>query len=191
MKSLVEATGPVQQINIVRHLIAEDENFPNNGLLPLLVYRKAFRFPNDEDRGKTVSEVFESNGWVNSWQDGIFDFHHYHSTAHEVLGIVSGSGRVQFGGPNGLSLLLEEGDVVIIPAGVAHKNISEDSDIVCVGAYPEGQSYDLMRGKPEELDKAMTALKNLPLPEADPLYGVNGPLMKNWISEPDKIDDLP
>lgn len=191
MKSLVEGTLPVQQINIVRHTILEDGNFPNNGRLPLVVYRKALRLPADEDRGKAVAEIFESNGWVNSWEDGIFDYHHYHSNAHEVLGIIQGSGRIQFGGPNGISLLLEEADVVVIPVGVAHKNISEEGDLVCVGAYPLDQSYDLKRGLREEREQAVRNIDAVPLPEADPLYGVNGPLMKNWINEPGKIDDLP
>lgn len=191
MKSLAEATGPVQQINIIRHILAEDTTFPNNGLLPLLIYRNALRFPDNEQRAKVVAEIFESNGWVNSWEDGIFRYHHYHSTAHEVLGIIGGSGRVQFGGPNGISLLLEEGDVVIIPAGVAHKHISDDADLVCVGAYPTGQEYDIRTGEEGEKPDAIHRIKRLPLPEADPLYGVNGPLIKNWINEPDKIEDIP
>lgn len=189
MKSLVEIAGPVQHVNIIRHLIAEDDLFPNNGHLPLLVYRKALHLP-DGDRGKIVAELFESNGWVNSWEDGIYDYHHYHSTAHEVLGIINGTGRIQFGGPSGVSLLLDEGDVVVIPAGVAHKNISGSDDLVCVGAYPEGQRYDINTGKPEEKQKAEQSIRDVALPETDPIYGVSGPLVKNWQVEPDRIDEV-
>ena len=188
MRSLVDVTGPVQHINIIRHLIPDDGVFPNNGLLPLLVYRNALHLP-DADRSKTVTEIFESNGWNNAWTDGIYDYHHYHSTAHEVLGIIQGSVRVQFGGPSGISLLLEEKDVVIIPAGVAHKNISGSDDVVCVGAYPDGQKYDMNYGDEKERPAADVNIKKTALPETDPLYGMYGPLLKNWISDPDLIEE--
>jgi uncharacterized protein YjlB len=182
MRSLVDATGAVQHINIIRHLIADDGRFPNHGLLPLLVYRKALILP-ESDSDKIVTDIFESNGWTNSWTNGVYDYHHYHSTAHEVLGIIKGSARIQFGGPSGISLLLEAGDVVIIPAGVAHKKIGDDDHFSCVGAYPDGQQYDMNYGKEGERPAADQRIKNLPLPEADPVYGTNGPLKKNWESE--------
>ena len=40
-------------------------------------------------------------GWLGAWVDGIYAFHHFHSTAHEVLGIVAGSASVILGGPKG------------------------------------------------------------------------------------------
>jgi uncharacterized protein YjlB len=181
-KSLVDATGAVQHINIIRHLLPDDGTFPNNGLLPLLVYRNALHLTSREN-ADTVTAIFESNSWINAWVDGIFDYHHYHSTAHEVLGVIKGSARIQFGGPSGVSLQLEPGDVVIIPAGIAHKNIGGDDDFQCVGAYPEGQQYDMNYGRTEERPKADENIKKLPIPETDPLYGTNGPLVKNWQSD--------
>ncbi len=183
MKSVFEVSRALQQINIVRHHLSDDGTYPNNGLHPLLVYRKVLQLP-DENRGKIIAEFFESNGWTNSWEDGILNYHHYHSTAHEVLGVINGSARIQFGGSAGVSLMLEEGDVVIIPAGVAHKNISEDdSDFRCVGAYPDGQKYDMNMGDPKERPGTDNNIKNLPLPETDPVYGMEGPLLKNWTGE--------
>lgn len=179
MKSFVDVTGPVQHINIIRHLIPEAGEFPNNGLLPLLVYRNALHLP-EKDRSQAVTDMFERNRWTNAWTNGIFKYHHYHSNAHEVLGITRGTVRVQFGGPSGISLLLEEKDVVIIPAGVAHKNISENDDVVCVGAYPEDRRCDMNYGKGSERPAADKNIKSTPLPDTDPVYGVNGPLVKNW-----------
>jgi uncharacterized protein YjlB len=189
MKSLVEAIQPIQHINIIRHILTEDGAFPNNGLLPLLLYREAFQIPENNETN-VIKEILETNNWTNAWEDSIYDFHHYHSTAHEVLVITKGSARVQFGGPNGITLTLERGDVVIIPAGVVHKKIDDTDGFMCVGAYPGGQQYDMNYGKKEEREKADGKIKNLPLPENDPLYGNDGPLIKNWFSEKDQSSSV-
>lgn len=188
MKSLVEIVNPVQQVNIIRHLIPADSNFPNNGHLALLVYRNAFRI--ETNAGKKIEEVLESNGWSNAWQDGVYDYHHYHSITHEVLAVIEGSTRIQFGGPSGISLLVEKGDVIIIPAGVAHKNLGGEENFKVVGAYPDGKDYDMNYGKPEERAKAEENIKNVPLPESDPVFGVSGALIKEWVSQPDEISEV-
>lgn len=186
MKSLLEAAEAIQNLNITRHLLSDDGTFPNNGLLPLLIYSKAINLP-EEDNARVVKDLFESNGWINSWKDGIYDYHHYHSTAHEVLGIIQGSARIQFGGSSGISVFVEKGDVIIIPAGVAHKNLDSDKDFLCIGAYPEGQKYDMNYGKANERPEADMHIKAVPLPVTDPIYGMNGPLVKNWAADPDLI----
>jgi uncharacterized protein YjlB len=189
METSTMITGFVQQINIVRHRLADDGQFPNNVLLPLLVYRKVFHLP-QANRSKTVLSLFENNGWTNGWENGVYDFHHYHSTAHEVLCIIEGSVRLQFGGPSGISVFLEQGDVAIIPAGVSHKNISGHTDFKCVGAYPVGQNYDMNYGKSDERPKADENIRSVPLPTSDPVYGMGGPLIKNWESDPDKMEEI-
>ncbi len=73
------------------------------------------------------------------WRNGIYGFHHYHSTAHEVLGVYAGWTDVQFGGQAGIGVRLEKNDVVLIPAGVAHKNLAQSTGFGIVGAYPRGQ----------------------------------------------------
>jgi uncharacterized protein YjlB len=188
MKSLSDITAPVQHINIIRHFLSDDGQFPNHGLLPLMVYRNALHLP-IENSAKIVLDVFESNGWVNGWENGVYDYHHYHSTAHEVLALIKGSVRLQFGGSSGVSLLFEPGDVVIVPAGVAHKNISGHTDFSVVGAYPEGQTYDMNYGKPGERPATDDNIRKVPLPETDPVYGVNGPLVKNWDANPEHVEE--
>jgi uncharacterized protein YjlB len=172
---------PVQLVNIGRHLLADDGQFPNNALLPLLVYPAVLQLP-AKAYGQMVEEIFESNVWNNTWQDSVYDFHHYHSTAHEVLGIFRGSARIQFGGPSGVMLLLEKGDVVIIPAGVAHKAIDVYDNFTCVGSYPKGQEYDMNYGHSHERAQALENIRTLPLPKADPVFGYDGPLLANWTS---------
>jgi uncharacterized protein YjlB len=184
MKSLTEVASPLQQINIIRHYLQDDGQFPNNGLLPLLVYRQAIHVDTG-DSERLIRELFESNGWSNAWTNGIYDYHHYHSNTHEVLGVINGTTRVQFGGESGISLMLEKGDVVIIPAGVAHKNLGGDDDFKCVGAYPDGADYDIQYGKAEERPAADERIKNIPVQETDPIYGMTGPLLASWTTKPD------
>ena len=185
MKTLSDAVQSVQNINILRPLLTEDGNFPNNGLLPLLVYRAAVH-TEEGDETELVKEILETNRWTNPWVDGIFDYHHYHSTAHEVLVVTKGTARVQFGGPNGITVAVEKGDVVIIPAGVAHKRIEEADGFACVGAYPEGQQYDMKYGQKGERPGVDENIRNVPLPETDPIYGYDGPLIRNWFSQKDQ-----
>ena len=110
----------------VPHLIAQvlddDGTYPNNARLPLLIYQAAVRLP-QADPAAIFEALFDANGWGGAWRNGVYSFHHYHSTAHEVLGVYRGSARVQLGGENGLAFEVHPGDVVIIPAGIAHKNL--------------------------------------------------------------------
>jgi uncharacterized protein YjlB len=129
---------------------------------------------------KDVMELLETNGWVNAWENGIYDFDHYHATTHEVLCVIEGSARVQFGGPNGVAVLIEAGDVAILPAGTAHKAIDCYDDFKCVGAYPEGYNYDMKYGKADEREEAIQSIRAVPAPPADPVYGLDGPLLTNW-----------
>jgi len=181
MKSLATTIQSIQNVNILRPLFPENGNFPNNGLLPLLIYKGAVHV--GEDETDMVKEILESNGWTNAWVDGVYDYHHYHSTAHEVLVVVKGTARVQFGGPNGTTFALENGDVIIIPAGVAHKKVEDADGFTCVGAYPLGQQYDMNYGKKGERPRVDEDIRKVPLPEIDPVYGAGGPLSKNWFSQ--------
>jgi uncharacterized protein YjlB len=161
-------------------ILTDDGVFPNNRKLPLLVYRKVLSL-DVADLIAPVRALFTENGWGGSWVNGIFDYHHYHSTSHEVLAICGGQAEVCFGGEHGITLTLSAGDVVVIPAGVAHKNRGAGNDLVVVGAYPRGQdSYDMCRGKREERLQTDRNIVSVPIPESDPLYGRDGPLTEHW-----------
>jgi len=87
-----------QPTEIERHDLEPDGPFPNNPDLLLRVYRQAVK-PDPGDPATTFEKLFVGNGWGGTWRNSIFPFHHYHSNAHEVLGIAAGHARVQFGGP--------------------------------------------------------------------------------------------
>ena len=92
----------------------------------------------------------------------------------------AGEVRVAFGGPAGTELTLRAGDVVMIPAGVAHCNKGQSADLLVVGAYPGGSDYDTRRGDPAEHAAARRAIAGVAVPGADPVGGVDGPLASLW-----------
>ena len=166
---------------IEAYVLADDGLIPNNAKLPLVLYRQALALDGlSSEPERAFEALFRSNGWRGAWVDGIYDFDHYHSTAHEVLGMAEGSARVQFGGPEGLVVDLTAGDAVVIPAGVGHCLI-EGEDLVVVGAYPEGQDWDLCRASGSDRAKALENIPWVPLPKLDPVFGPAGPVLVLWI----------
>lgn len=151
---------------------------PNN-TLPLIVRRGAVT-PDESDPAKSFEATFARNGWTNSWRNGIFQYHHYHPNTHEVLGVYSGSASVRFGGEDGELVSVSAGDVIVIPAGVAHALINSSNDFAVVGAYPGGSDYDTLRDDPNALAASQARIAQVPLPNADPVDGADGPLIKLW-----------
>lgn len=159
-------------------VLADDGTFPNSHL-PVVLYRQGIALAPNKPAA-SIEERYHDQGWDGTWRNGIYSFHHYHSTAHEVLGIASGTVRVQLGGPDGKALELEAGDVVILPAGVAHRNLGGSDDLVVVGAYPPGQQWDLLKGGPNDRPEADRNIAQVPLPQTDPVLGDHGPLISLW-----------
>lgn len=151
-------------------------NFPNSDL-PVLVYRNAIDGP---VTAEAVQSVFERNDWPPRWVDTIFDYYHYHSTAHEALGVVSGTGELAVGGPGARVLEIVQGDVVVLPAGVVHKLEESSENFAVVGAYPPGQDWDILKGEEGEWAKAVQNIARVPLPQTDPVGGLSGPLLALW-----------
>lgn len=81
---------------------------------------------------------------------------HYHSTTHEVMGVYKGKAQLQFGVSdqdtdleqrNKVVLNVSEGDVIIIPSGVAHRCLQEEGGFNTVGSYPRGgKQWDMNYG---------------------------------------------
>jgi uncharacterized protein YjlB len=159
------------------HLLPDADGFPNSRH-PALVYRAVL--PNSGDVATSFEQLFESNGWTGSWRNGLYRTHHYHSTAHEVLGVYRGQVSVRLGGPAGPVVELRAGDVAILPAGVAHKNENQSDDFAVVGAYPRGTSADLQYGKPGERPSTDANIAKVPLPKRDPVVGATGSLLRLW-----------
>lgn len=150
-----------------------------NSVLPLVVYTNVFT-----ERGpagaKWLETRFASNNWSNAWRNSVFPYHHYHSITHEVLGVYQGQAILQFGGSEGTSIHVHAGDIIVIPAGVAHKKIDEKDEFRVVGAYPGGMDYDIKKGSPDEYEEALANLARVPNPENDPVFGQEYGICNLW-----------
>jgi uncharacterized protein YjlB len=161
--------------------LEDDGTIPNNPDIPVLIYPDAVK--NTED----MEKVFHQNRWRNSWVNGIHDFHHYHSNAHEVLGVKEGEATVQLGGSKGVKITLQKGNVLLLPAGTGHKKLNASHDFQVVGAYPDGADYNMKEGTLKERPQVLIDIKRVPLPELDPVFGNKGPVIKYWLQNKQNV----
>jgi uncharacterized protein YjlB len=158
---------------------ADDGLIPNHPTWPLLLYGGAVDLPGGSDPASVLEALFASHGWGQSWRNGVYDFVHYHSQIHEVLGVARGTAEVQFGGPHGRTVAIEAGDVAILPAGTGHQRIASSGDFLVVGAYPPFGTYDLCRS-PADHERALKTIPKVGRPDTDPVHGGKGPLLESW-----------
>lgn len=161
---------------VERLVLDDDGRFPNSALA-VLVYRTAVSRDASVEAFETL---FSTHGWPARWAGSIFQYHHYHSTAHEALGVASGNAQITLGGPQGRTVAVHKGDAIVIPAGVAHKLENASGDFEVVGAYPPGQDWDILTGKDGEREAALANIGRVPLPQSDPVQGKGGTLPEAW-----------
>ncbi|WP_224725517.1 cupin domain-containing protein [Paenibacillus vietnamensis] len=165
----------MSKLTAIPYKFNDDGQIPNNPDLPLLVYPGAMK-----DEPGRIEAVFNRNNWRNSWTNGVYGYHHYHSNSHEVLGVQSGSAAIQAGGEHGKSIELGAGDVIVLPAGTGHKLLTASPDFKVVGAYPDGMEYNLLRSGEGKRPDVLEEIRRVPLPDTDPLFGADGPLIELW-----------
>ncbi len=126
------------------------------------------------DTAVAFERLFEKK----SWPPTLYDFHHYHPAAHEVLGVVRGNARLILGGPKGHDIRVRPSDVVLLPAGIGHCRREASPDFMVVGAYPPDQDMGICREAASgEMIKRM---EHLPFPASDPVSGKGGPMTALW-----------
>ncbi|UQZ36747.1 hypothetical protein C2I18_26370 [Paenibacillus sp. PK3_47] len=173
-----QSAVPKAEAAVKTFMFKEDGLLPNNPKLPAVLYPGVLK-----EQPEHIRQLFNDNGWLNSWEDGVFPYHHYHSNAHEVLGGISGTALVQIGGDSGATFEISPGDVLVLPAGTAHKSLSSSDDFLVAGAYPGGMQYNTRRAAPEDWAEGLPEIGKVPLPLTDPVYGDSGPLLKAWRAE--------
>jgi len=173
------STAPSDIKTVIAHRLAPFGAIPNHPRWPLLVYPGAVAIEG-ADPAAAFEALFGRNRWPPAWRNGVFPFHHFHTNAHEALGVYSGEVTVQFGGGSGLTLIARPGDVIVLPAGTGHKKLSSRGALGIVGAYPAGQHADMCTPLLSNARCSAEAVASVPLPECDPVYGADGPLFAHW-----------
>lgn len=162
----------------ILHISKAEGGVPNNPL-PVIIYHRVIP-PNVVDNADYLEHLFSTNGWPPQWRYGIYTFTHFHSNTPEALGVFSGSAKVQIGGEKGSIIEVNVGDVLLLPAGVGHKQISADDNFMMVGAYPPNTTADLCHDEPSKLAARIKAVAKVPLPETDPVTGHSEGSMLLW-----------
>ncbi|KAI5478366.1 hypothetical protein MNV49_005217 [Pseudohyphozyma bogoriensis] len=136
------------------HYIKPTPLIPNSSF-PLLRYPA--HFPPSTTLS-SIQAVFAANAWPSTWNHtyGPTQPSHYHSQGHEVMAVLVGTATIRFGvsddeSPEGaLEITAGEGDVFVVPAGVAHKTFGPEGGFTMVGGYPEGSPpWDFCTGAVE------------------------------------------
>jgi len=177
-RELIKIIDEIKVMQQPQQYFINDGIFPNS-ILPVLYYPNGLQLPLLFS-AMHVKNIFEKNDWGNNWRSGIYTYHHYHSITHEAMAIIKGKTILQLGGDNGIELTVQKGDVLVIPAGIAHKNLGNEKDVIAIGGYPGGRNYDMNYGNPGERPTTDSNIKKLPVPSTDPLLGNANGVPKIW-----------
>ncbi|MDX3910686.1 MAG: cupin domain-containing protein [Sphingobium sp.] len=130
-----------------------------------------------ERAAQQFEKMFADHGWPPQWRDTIYDYHHYHSTAHEALGVAAGTGTLMLGGPDGREITVRAGDALVLPVGTGHRRLEVSDDFLVVGAYPQDQDWDICRKAPT--DDMRRHIRALAIRTRDPVGGAPGVLAEH------------
>lgn len=172
-------TRAVAELAPITRMYRDNGGVPNHPTLPAVIVTGAV-LPGQGSAA--MMALLKGNGWGGNWQGPVFDYHHYHPNAHEVLIVASGTARLQLGGPEGDIFEVTEGDVIVLPAGTGHCSTHASGDFSVVGGYPRGQeNYEIARAGDYPLEDAFDRITRLPVPGLCPIFAGNGPLMTAWL----------
>lgn len=171
----------LEDLRVSSHQIPAVDRIPNTSIQrrPLLILHSVFH---PGTPASTMEAHLSTVGVVDpQWRYTMYGVSHFHSTAHEVLCIASGQAKLCFGGednPQRVEAVVEEGDVIVVPAGVAHRLVEDlTGSFTMVGSYPKGTSWDMCYGKEGEEEK-VKGIDGLAWFERDPIYGNQGPTLQ-------------
>ena len=171
---------PFKDLKVLKHQIPSHGLTPNTSIQnkPLLIYQSAF--PANTTASQIESHLSNIGVVTPQWRYTMYSTSHFHSTSHEVLGIASGQAKLCFGhedNPDRVEEVLRKGDVIVMPAGVAHRLLEDlDGGFLMVGSYPVGCGWDMCYGKKGEEGK-VGKIRDLSWFRRDPVYGDEGPVL--------------
>jgi uncharacterized protein YjlB len=172
---------PIKDLQVSFHQIPALDRIPNTSIQkkPLMIYHSAFL---SSASASTMESHLSTVGVVTpQWRYTMFSQSHFHSTAHEVLCVAHGKAKLCFGGednPKKVEPVVEKGDVMVVPAGVAHRLLEDiEGGFSMVGSYPNGKGWDMCYGNEGE-EKKVKGIGALGWFEKDPIYGDEGPALQ-------------
>ena len=172
----------LKDLRVSSHQIPAFKLVPNTSIQkkPFLIYHSAFH---SSVSTSTIERHLSAVGVVTpQWRYTMYSQSHFHSTAHEVLCVASGKARLCFGGkenPERVEAVLEKGDVMIVPVGVAHCLLDDLGGFNMVGSYPIGKSWDMCYGREGEgEEEKVKGIGSLGWFEKDPIFGDEGPSLR-------------
>jgi len=172
---------PADTVEVVALRLDSDGQTPNNATLPALILHEVLPAAAGPH---AVRALLETNGWGGSWTYTVFPYHHYHDDAHEVLAVTGGWADLVIGGARGRTIRVQAGDVLVLPAGTGHCRKSDGDGFEVCGAYPPGQEHpNILRPEETDHDGSAERIARLSLPQTDPIYGRDGPVMQYWVSQ--------
>jgi uncharacterized protein YjlB len=163
-------------VEIARLAFPRGDRVPNNDRYPAVMARDALGGAQDD---AAVKALLRANGWGSAWTWRVFDFHHFHPDAFEVLAVARGAATLMLGGPQGEEVEVSAGDAMILPPGFGHRQIEAHGGFQICGAYPPGQEDYTVVCAEDGYDEAMLKeIASVPEPTTDPVWGGDGPLLK-------------
>jgi uncharacterized protein YjlB len=176
MSSNIIAPRNSTDVEIVRLKIAAGDEVPNNPWHPAVIARDALGGAHDD---RAVRSLMERNGWGGTWTSIVFDYHHFHPDAFEALAVAAGSATLMLGGPQGETVDVRAGDVMILPPGFGHRRLALRDNFQICGAYPPGQEhYTVVRGSSGYDDAMLRQIADVAKPGTDPVWNAGGALLK-------------
>ena len=180
---------PLPALKVTTHQIPAHAHTPNTSLQqkPLLIYHSVFPSSHNLTAASIESHLLAQGVVKPQWRYTMYSTSHFHSTTHEVLAISSGRAKLCFGhedSPSRILQTVERGDVIVVPAGVAHRlweDLSEGGEgFEMVGCYPTGFNWDMCYGdgRAGEDNKVLEEMiRGLSWFGRDPVYGERGPVL--------------
>ncbi|GAB7343370.1 hypothetical protein MBLNU457_1410t1 [Dothideomycetes sp. NU457] len=156
-----------------------------NSFLPVLIYRHVLPEPLSE---ATAIEYLEKNQWSHGGTFKHFPQHHFHTVTHECYAIFKGSTRYLFGkGPLDEDVKGIEVDLYAAASSSYSLTHPHPYPLPHQAVYPltvakDSPHWDNNFCKASETETAQKAIDAhaVPIPDYDPVYGLDGPLVQLW-----------
>lgn len=128
-----------------------------------------------------LEQLLASNGFAPRWRFPMYEFDHFHTNTHELLVPFRGKATIMLGGGTH-SLEVRSGDVLLVPAGVAHRSVKRTPDFCMVGAYPHGVAQSDLTTDEDPAHVERIVGLGLGFVGSDPVYGLRrgSPLAEAW-----------